>query len=251
MRLINSTTYVVVTGNAVTVAEDLARRFLTVELDAKMEDPEERPFPPGFLASIRERRVELLVDILTIWRFGRQNPSLLKRGRALGSFETWCEWVRDPLLTLGCADPVARIAEIKGKDQRRRCVAEILSTWCARHGSAPVKVADINPDVRTLIDPQGRGRQFVAAAVEKMVGTRVGGFMLTVQRGGGKWSVATYAVCKTTTDFAGDGPEHRGHRDHRGADTPPSAAIAPVAQDPALDPVDAEDGLPPNEEVVL
>ena len=236
----------VVTGNALTVAEDLVRRFLTDELDAKMEDPEERPFPPGFLASIQERRAELLADILTIWRFGRQNPAVLTRGRPLGSYEVWCDWVRDPLMTLGCADPVERIAEVKGKDQRRRRIAEILTTWWASHGSAPVKVADIHQDVRALIDPQGRGRQFVAAAVEKMVGTRVGGFMLTVQRGDGKWAVATYAVQQNATDSAGDLPEHRGHRGHRGANTPSSDG-----QDRVIDPLVAEDGLPPNEEVVL
>jgi hypothetical protein len=243
MVLINSAAFVIATGNALSVAEDLVRRFLMAELDAKMEDPEERPFPPGFLASIQERRAELLGHVLTIWRFGRQNPALLKRGRSLGSFEAWCDCVRDPLLTLGCADPVERIAEVKGKDQRRRRIAEILNTWWARHESAPVKAADIHQDVRALIDPQGRSRQFVAAALEKMVGARVAGFMLTAQRGNGKWSVATYAVRQTTTDFASDRPEHRGHRE---ADTSPNNG-----PDPVIDPIAGGDDLPPNEEIVL
>jgi hypothetical protein len=152
MLLLNSTAFVVVTGNALTVAEDLARRFITAELDAKMEDPEERPFPPGFLKSIGERRAELLADLLTIWRWGRQNSAALQRGRPLGSFETWCEWVRDPLLTLECADPVERISEVKGKDQRRGRAVGILSTWWDRHQSSPVKASEIHETARALID---------------------------------------------------------------------------------------------------
>ena len=253
MLLLSSTAFVVVTGNALTVAEDLARRFITAELDAKMEDPEERPFPPGFLKSIGERRTELLADVLAIWRWGRQNLDALKRGRPLGSFETWCEWVRDPLLTLGCADPVERISEVKGKDQRRGRAVEILSTWWDRHRSSPVKASEIDEAVRALIDPQSRGRQFVAAAVEKMVGTRVGGLTLTVQRGDGKWAVATYAVCETTADSTGGHLEHRGHRGHRGADDPPDvpASIHSVCEDPELDPMATDDGVPPNGEAVL
>ena len=77
MLLLNATAFVVVTGNALSVGVDLVRRFITADLDAKMEDPEERPFPPGFLNSIRERRAELLADLLTIWRWGRQNPGAL------------------------------------------------------------------------------------------------------------------------------------------------------------------------------
>jgi hypothetical protein len=161
MLLLNSTAFVVVTGNALTVLEDLARRFITAELDAKMEDPEERPFPPGFLASIQKHRAELLADVLTIWRWGRQNSAALLRGRPLGSFETWCEWVRDPLLTLGCADPVERISEVKGKDQRRGRAVEILSTWWDRHQSSPVKASEIDEAVRALIDPQDKVEKLV------------------------------------------------------------------------------------------
>jgi putative DNA primase/helicase len=254
MLLLNSTAFVVVTGNALTILEDLVRRFMTAELDARMEDPEERPFPPGFLNSINERRVELLTDILTIWRWGRQNPDALKRGKPLGSFETWTEWVRNPLLTLGCADPVERISEVKGQDERRRRIAEILTTWRERHGDAPMKASGVDEDVRRLIDPHGRGRQFVATAVKGMVGTCVAGLTLTVQRGDGKWAAATYAVCQTTTNYTKDRPEHRDYRGHREADAPsgvPTPPIPNVGDDPELDPIAIDDGVPPNEETVL
>lgn len=203
---INPTAFIVITGNALTVSEDLARRFLVIGLDAKMEDPEERPFAAGFLDMIRTKRAELLRDLLTIWRWGRQNRAMLDHGQPFGSFEIWAEWVRDPLLTLGCADPVKRIAEAKAKDPRRRQIAEILNTWFDRHDDLPVKAVELHDDVRMLVDPQGRGRQFLVSVLDRMNGTRVGGLTLTVQRGAGKWSVATYAVTRTgasdSTDFS-------------------------------------------------
>ena len=70
---LNSTAFIAVTGNGLTVIEDLARRFILCELDARCEDPESRPFAAGFLKRIEHRRAELLAAALTIWRWGRQN----------------------------------------------------------------------------------------------------------------------------------------------------------------------------------
>src|SRR5258708_28783043 len=76
---VNSTALILVTGNALTVVEDLARRLLQCELDAQVEDPESRPFEPGFLDSILAKRGELLAAVLAFWRWGRQNKP--KRGK--------------------------------------------------------------------------------------------------------------------------------------------------------------------------
>jgi hypothetical protein len=48
-------------GNGLTVTEDLARRFIVCELDARCEDPESRSFASGFLKDIERQRAELLV----------------------------------------------------------------------------------------------------------------------------------------------------------------------------------------------
>ena len=42
-----------ITGNAVRLSEDLARRFLVVDLDAKCENPEQRSFDQDFAEVIR------------------------------------------------------------------------------------------------------------------------------------------------------------------------------------------------------
>jgi len=188
--------FVVLTGNGLTVSEDLARRFIFSQLDPQLEDPESRPFKPGFLEQIEKGRSELLAAALTIWRWGRQNAHSLKPGIALGSFETWGTWVRDPLLALGCRDPVAQIREIKARDPRRQKVAEIFEMWWEHHGDAPTKASELADEVKAAIDPQSRGRQFIAKAIEDLAGTRQSGFVVTRQKGEGRKAVATYQLKK-------------------------------------------------------
>ena len=213
MAELNSIAWVAVTGNAVAPSSDNARRFIVCGLDPECEDPEARPFKPGFLEEIQARRVELLSALLTIWRWGRQNAADLKLGRALGSFERWATWCRDPLLALGCLDPVDRIAEAKARDPRRLHIVAIFDQWWRHHKSAPMKAGELADEVIRLIDPQGRGRQFVAAGLGKLAGTRAGGFALTRQKGAGQWSVATYALQRTTPETM-DGVGHKDHGGH-------------------------------------
>jgi hypothetical protein len=169
-------TFFALTGNGLSISEDLARRFIYGELDAQCEDPEQRAFGPGFLESIETHRAELLGAALTIWRWGRQNRQ--KSGITLGSFEMWCEWVRDPLLALGCKDPVARLNQIKARDPERQRVIELFSAWWEHHADNPVKVSELTPDVQEIADPSKRGRQYLARAIANLAGTRQGGFLL-------------------------------------------------------------------------
>ena len=191
---VNSAAFIALTGNGLTVSEDLARRFLSCILDAGMEDPEARPFAPGYLDRIMGRRPELLAAALTIWRWGRQNSDSLTRGLRLGSFETWCEWVRDPLLTLGCADPVQRSRDAKADDPRRRQVMDLYDAWNAKYGALSCAAKDLDDDVRAIVDPAGRGRQFVASALDRLAGTRSGGFVLERHKAGGKWGTTRYIL---------------------------------------------------------
>jgi hypothetical protein len=56
--------------------------------------------------------------------------------------------------------------------------------------------------VRALLDPQGRGRQFTAARLVQLTGTRAGGFVLTRQEAAGKWGKATYSLVRTAVKAA-------------------------------------------------
>jgi hypothetical protein len=230
---LNCTAFIAVTGNGLSVSEDLARRFVECGLDPQCEDPEVRPFAPGFLAKIEAQRADLLSDALTIWRWGRQNPHVLTRGLPFGSFETWAEWVRDPLLTLGCADPVEQVQTAKAKDPRRRQTQEIFAEWWRQHMSYPVTATQLAVPVLGLVDPQGRGRQFVAVRLMQLTGTRASGFVLTRQEAAGKWSPATYALLQTNTGAIGAGPD-----EYRNPTTKTEPDHAP---DPPMPPMDPDD----------
>jgi hypothetical protein len=175
-------TFIGITGNAVQVAEDMARRLLNAHLDARMENPEQRPFAPGFLDRIFAERANLLAAALTIWRWGRQTKP--KPGKPLGSYEVWAQWCRDPLLALGMREPVDRVDEIKAADPKRRALIAVFDQWWTSHGDLLMKGQDLNHEVTSLIPGAlTRGgvisRQKVAGFLATHDGTRAGGYVLT------------------------------------------------------------------------
>jgi hypothetical protein len=220
---LNASALVILTGNGLTVSEDLARRFIAIDFDPRTEDPEARPFTNNIRAEVTNRRRELLAALLTIWRWGRI-ASDIKPGLPLGSFEQWSRWVRDPPLALGCLDPVARISEAKVRDGRRQRIADLFAIWWDKHQDRPVAIREIHEEVIKVLDPQGRGRQFIAAQVERLAGARMAGFMFTRQASVGRWGTATYALKKTDAD-----QDHRGHRGHRTDERRSDAPYAPDA----------------------
>lgn len=222
MAEMNSSAFIALTGNGLTLAEDLVRRFVTVELDPRTEDPEARPFRVDIRALCHERRRELIAAALTIWRWGRLQADLPK-GLAAGSFETWSAWVRDPLLALGCRDPMARISETKGRDTERQAIQEVFEIWWARHGDRPMAAKDLAEDVQQALNPLGRSRQYVTARLEKLSGTRIAGLVLVRQASPGKYGSIVYALRKT-----GAPEQHKGHGGHTGAEGP-HAPYAPDA----------------------
>ena len=130
----NASALVILTGNGLTVSEDLARRFIAVDFDPRTEDPEARPFTTNIRAEVTARRKELLAALLTIWRWGRIATDI-KPGLPLGSFEQWGHWVRDPLVALGCQDPVARVSEAKSVT-----AAGKRSPTCLRSGGTSTEI---------------------------------------------------------------------------------------------------------------
>jgi hypothetical protein len=240
MVALNSAAFIAITGNGVTISEDLVRRFLATELNAQCEDPELRDLPRGFLDQIEARRAELLSALLTIWRWGRQNCNALRRGKPLGSFETWADWCRDPLLTLGCRDPVERIEALKANDPKRQRIAELFRLWWDNHGSNPIKANQLAEPVRASIDPQGRGRQYVATYLSRLAGAHAVGFVLNRQDPAGKWTAATYALSESI------GSAFTGHRTDR-TDREAQGPISPMGPMPGP----ATEDVPAGAEVEL
>lgn len=212
---INTHALILLTGNGLTVSEDLARRFIEIKLDPRTENPEARAFSLDILVEVTKRRDELLAACLTIWRWGRLTSNL-KSGSPLGSFEKWCRWVRDPLLALGCQDPATRVSEAKQQDSQRQQVSEIFLMWWDKHGDRPIEVKDLNDDLKNLIDPQQKSRQYLNTRVQRLAGTRIAGFVLIRNKGDSKWVPVSYTLKKI------DRAETlRDHREHRDSDPPP------------------------------
>ena len=223
---VTAAAFIAITGNGLTVTEDLARRFVSCGLDGG-EDAEARDFD-GFPHPVHEsfaRRGELLAAALTIWRWGRQNPQ--KAGKPIGSFEQWAEWVRDPLLALGCADPADRITEAKGKDPQRAFLAELFATWARAHGEEPVAVSDLAGDVISLLNPAGKmSRQWLAKRVSGLEGTRANGLILKATPRTAKWTPTRYYLTR-------EGSSGIGVIGGIGPTSPPMTPMPPMAYDPS------------------
>jgi hypothetical protein len=222
---LNPTCFVVVTGNGLRMSEDLARRFITVVLDAGMEDPETRDFRNDIVAETMAKRGDLLRDVLTIWRWGRQQGNALPAGKPLGSFGPWARWCRDPLVALGCTDPVDRIADAKAHDPRRQRLGEFFRAWWTAHGNTPMALADLAFGALDVVDPNRHGRQYVQAAVGKMDGTRAAGFVLNCHPSLGKWSADRWVL----TQAAEAEPES--YQGTSASYPPPYDPYAPYASD--------------------
>jgi len=187
MVKLHTRTLVAMTGNDVQVAEDMARRLLKTDYDAKVENPELRPFKPGFLDTVQQERAALLGHALTIWRWGRQNATLLRKGKPLGSYEVWAQWCRDPLINLSTRDPVDRIADIKAADPKRKRTLTVYEAWWTAHQNHLLPAKDLDQSVIRVIDEKSEfrdgefhySRQFVARWLQSHINTRVGGYVLT------------------------------------------------------------------------
>src|SRR5262249_29024165 len=114
-------------------------------------------------------------------------------------------------------------------------IRELLRTWYDCHGNTPIKAADLAESVQRIIDPQGRGRQYVAAYLRNLAGTRAGGVGLTRQDAVGAWGAATYSLRRVASE-TDDDVRHRDHREYR----------APMP--PMPDESDARQGSPGDED---
>jgi hypothetical protein len=228
---LNCAAFIAVTGNGLSVSEDLARRFLEVVLDPQCEGPESRPFPKGFLDKILTRRTELLASVLTIWRWGRQNAVNLTRGLPLGSFETWAEWVRDPLLTLGCQDPVEQVSAAKANDPRRRRVAELFATWWGASSGTANEGCHAGGPSPHHNRPAGSRTPIRGNASCAIGGHASSWFRPDSAAPAGKWTAATYRIEQTESD-ATEGMGYRTHRGHRDGEAASGSAIPPMGPMP-------------------
>jgi putative DNA primase/helicase len=115
-------------GNNATVADDMVRRTIRCELDANREHPEERYFTFDPLDEIRRNRGKYIAAALTIPLAYLANADTVNV-TPLASFKEWSRLVREPLIWLGCADPVASQAKLRQADPHKEALRAVFAAW--------------------------------------------------------------------------------------------------------------------------
>ena len=111
---------------------DMARRVLPIDLDPKMEKPEERDnFTHSPLLSwVLDKRPALVVAALTVLKgfFAAGCPA--QPIKPLGSFEEWSTCIRQALIWAGESDPCEGRNDIEAEsDPQYEAFQELLRCW--------------------------------------------------------------------------------------------------------------------------
>jgi len=153
------------TGNNVQLRGDLGRRVVPIDIDPRVEHPEDRR---GFrhvdlLAHVRSERPQLVTAALTLLRafVVADRPS---HGKATkGSFEAWDRLVRGAIVWASGVDPLGGVERIReAGDSDLDNLRTLLAAWRAAFGDRAVSVAEAvdyanNPAMATSATLEQRG----------------------------------------------------------------------------------------------
>jgi hypothetical protein len=130
------------TGNNLVLVGDLTRRAMLCRLDPKHERPETRPFDRNPIAFAKTNRPALVAAALTVLRAFRVAGGP-EQETPLGSFEDWSHTVRDALIWLGSADPVASMETVRRANPVTANIGAVMQQWSAVIGPESTTVADV------------------------------------------------------------------------------------------------------------
>lgn len=132
----------VTNGNNLQFTTDMVRRTILIELDPKVEKPEERKFSRDIEEYTLQNRGKLVDTALTVVRayIQAKYPDKPKR---IGSFGDWSDIIRGSLLWLGECDPVASQAEVSNRDEARNQLASLLLCWHEAFGNTALRLKDV------------------------------------------------------------------------------------------------------------
>jgi hypothetical protein len=131
------------TGNNLTLAGDMPRRVIVGRLDARTERPELREFmTEDPVDTLKRERPKYVAWCLTILR-AYICAGAPAQTQSLGSFEAWSRLVRDALIWLGEADPVATMERSRVESPQREALAAVLVQWNTVLGMQRVSVKEV------------------------------------------------------------------------------------------------------------
>lgn len=116
------------TGNNLRLRDDMTRRAVVCNLDAKLERPELREFRFDPVTRVQENRGRYVAAVLTIARAYRAAGSPLVCG-PIGSYAEWSQNARSALIWLGEKDPVQSMEMARAEDPVLGNIRELMSHW--------------------------------------------------------------------------------------------------------------------------
>lgn len=130
-------------GNNVDPVQDMTRRCISIHLDPSCEIPASRSFRrPDLIRDVLRERGRYVSAALTIIRAWIVAKRPIADCKPLNSFAAWSELCRQPLLWLGCADPVASLFTTMAEDPDRETLARLLSAWHAVFGNTAAMIRE-------------------------------------------------------------------------------------------------------------
>lgn len=134
-------------GNNVGPLRDLARRVLTINLNARTEAPGTLVYkgnPIAALKANRERYVSAVLTIIEAWKAAGSPKAAVP---SIGSYGgKWTDYCRHPLLWLGQPDPATVLLEQMLNDPDSDTLLRLLTSWYARHGNKPMTLRRLLDD---------------------------------------------------------------------------------------------------------
>jgi hypothetical protein len=132
------------TGNNLTFSSDLARRVVPIDLDAAVENPEDRKGfrHPDLRAYAKEARPRLVAAVLTILRAYHvaERPS---HGKSrMGSFEQWDALIRGACIWAELGDPEGGRERVRADDADTDALGGALDALCGAFGESSFTAAE-------------------------------------------------------------------------------------------------------------
>lgn len=132
----------IATGNNIKPVKDLSRRVVTIELDAKCENPLLREFSGDPIAEVRANRGRWIMCALKVLQAYLQGVGVSGL-QPVASFSEWSRFVRGALVAAGLPDPGrALVRNVEGDDDRDH-LGHVLQVWWERFEDEPLTLRDV------------------------------------------------------------------------------------------------------------
>lgn len=177
-------------GNNVGPLRDLARRVLTINLNARTEAPGTLVYKGNPIAALKANRESYVSAVLTIveaWKSAGCPKTAVPSIASYGG--KWTDYCRHTLLWLGQPDPATVLLEQMLTDPDSDTLLRLLTEWYAVHSNKPLTLRRLMEDLHSsdlaealhdlpVVDRGAINRSRLGHYFKRNMNRIVGGFML-------------------------------------------------------------------------